>query len=95
MGWLVERRLSDLSARLRTARVELTVLDEQLAFVSDEADDLRIRSLVSETPQASSDSTMGQRHVDAMQRARTDLTGRIADMERRQDELLDKLSANA
>jgi chromosome segregation ATPase len=95
MGWLVERRLTDVSARLRTARTELTVLDEQLAVVTDEADDLRIRSLTSETPQASEDHTMGQRHVDALQRARADLTRRISDLERRRDDLLDRLSAQA
>jgi hypothetical protein len=93
MGWLIERRLSDISARLRTARNELRVLDEQLAFVADEADDLRIRALVAETPLASSDHTDGQRHVDALRRARADLAGRIADLVRRPDELLDRLGS--
>jgi len=32
------------------ARQELAVLDEQLAVVLEEADDARLRSLVSETP---------------------------------------------
>lgn len=94
MVWLVERRLTDLSARLRSARTELKVLDEQRAFVSDEADDLRIRALVSETPQSSSEHTMGQRHVHALDRARADLTRRIEELERRQNELLDRLSAS-
>ena len=50
--WLVERRLSGVGQRLRSLREELAVIDEQLAQLADEADDARIRSLVSETPLA-------------------------------------------
>src|SRR6185312_1729010 len=49
---LIERRLTDVTERLKRARQELAVLDEQLAALSDAADDARIRALVSETPLA-------------------------------------------
>ena len=47
---LLERRLTETSERLREARRELEVADEQLAHLADEADEARLRSLVSETP---------------------------------------------
>ena len=42
---LLERRLSDVSARLRELRQELAVSDEQLAQLAEEADDARLRAL--------------------------------------------------
>ena len=39
-------------ARLRTLRDELAIVDEQLAQLGDDADDLALRALVSETPSA-------------------------------------------
>ena len=49
---LLESRLSDVATQLRGLRRELAVTDEQLAQLADEADDARLRSLVSETPLA-------------------------------------------
>lgn len=86
--FLVERRLRDLHARLLRAREELAVLDEQLAVVSEEAEDARLRSLVSETPLATHDYTEVQRHADAMSRARAALSAAVEGLERRRDELL-------
>ena len=48
--YLVERRLMDVSKRLRKAREELAVADEQFNALAEVADEARIRSLVSETP---------------------------------------------
>lgn len=90
---MIERRLSDTSARLRAARDELQILDEQLDVISDEAEDLRIRAMVSETPVALTEHSMGQRHVTAMGNARKDVTSRIDALTKQQDDLLDKLSA--
>jgi hypothetical protein len=50
--FLVERRILEVSKRLRKAREELAVADEQLSALSEAADEARIRSLVSETPLA-------------------------------------------
>jgi hypothetical protein len=63
---LIERRLTDVTERLRRARQELGVLDEQLMALSDAADDARIRALVSETPLADKEHHEAQRHADAM-----------------------------
>ena len=91
--WLVEKRLSETSARLRKAREELRVIDEQMAFFADAADETRIRALVSETPVADKEHHEAQRHADAMARHRADLVESIAELERSQDELLDRLVA--
>ena len=49
---MVERRLIEIGDRLKALRDELAIADEQLAHLADEAEDARLRSLVSETPLA-------------------------------------------
>ncbi len=90
-SWLVERRLSQVSSRLKTLRAELAVVDEQLAHLGDDADDQAIRALVSETAGASFEARDAQRHVDSMRKHRSHVVGEIADLELRQDELLDRM----
>jgi hypothetical protein len=87
----VERRLSDAHDRLVRARAELAVLDEQLVVVTEIADDTRLRALVAETPVASKEHDEASRHASAMLQTRSALLERIAQLERRQDELLDQL----
>jgi hypothetical protein len=89
--FLLERRIRDVHARLVRARQELAVLDEQLAVVADEAEDARLRSLVSETPLAAHDYAEVRRHADAMTRAREALRSSIDELARRQDELLSRV----
>ncbi len=67
--------------------------DEQGGQLSDEAEDNRLRALVSETPVADHEFREAQRHADAWARRRTELVERIRSLEARQDELLDRLSA--
>ena len=86
--FLLERRIRDVHNRLVRARQELAVLDEQLAVVADEAEDARLRSLVSETPLATHEYSEVRRHADAMTRARDALRTSIAELAQRQDELL-------
>lgn len=88
---LVERRLAGLGDRLRDLRAELAVTDEQLAVLADEAGDLHLRSLVSETALAARDHKDAERHADAMRRHRGDVLAEIARIEAEQDQLLDRL----
>ncbi len=90
---LVERRLRDVGARLRRLREELEVTDEQLGHLAEEADDARIRSLVSETPSSAREHQEAAGHADAMRRHRQDVVDEIARLERTQDELLDRFQA--
>jgi hypothetical protein len=88
---MVERRLADVSAQLKGLRRDLAVTDEQLAQLADEADDARLRSLVSETPLAEREHREASRHAEAMGRHRREVLAEIAQLELLQDELLDKL----
>ena len=88
---LVERRLSEVSTRLKQLREELSVSDEQLLHLAAEADDARLRSLVSETPVADREHHDAQRHADRMAHHRAQVVEEIARLEATQDELLDRL----
>ena len=88
---MVERRLRQSSARLKTLREELRVIDEQLTMLTDEAGDKGIRALVSETPGAGAEYRDAQAHADAMTRSRAHVVASIGQLEARQDELLDQL----
>ena len=90
---LVERKLIEVSERLKELRAELVVTDEQLNHFADAADDARLRALVSETPLADREHHEAQRHADAMGKHRAEVLSTIDQLERRQDELLDRLSA--
>jgi cell division septum initiation protein DivIVA len=91
----VERRLRQVSDRLRRLREELGVTDEQLAQLADAADDARLRALVSETPIAGEDHRQAERHADAMRRHRERVMEEIDRLERSQDELLDRFVAES
>ena len=91
--FLVERRLREVTTRLRSLREELALTDEQGGQFSDEAEDNRLRALVSETPLADHDFREAQRHADAWARRRAEVAESIRRLEARQDELLDRLSA--
>ncbi len=89
---LVERRLAQVSARVRALREELRMVDEQLRHLTDEADELGLRALVSETPAAGLEHRQARSHADAMARHREHVLATIAELERSQDQLLDRLT---
>jgi len=91
--WLVERKLSEAGDRLRQLRAELGVVEEQLAFLADAADDARLRAMVSETPMSDREHREAQKHADAMSRHRAQLVTQIAELQKSQDELLERLFA--
>ena len=87
----VERRLSQVGSRLKRLREELAVLDEQRVQLLHEADDARLQALVSETPMAGKAHRSAARHVDVIERRRSEIEENIQKLERDQDELLDRL----
>jgi len=91
----LERRLAETTGRLKALREELAVVDEQLAALTETADDARLRALVSETPLADRESRDASRHADAMARHRADVAGQVTELERTQDQLLDRLVAES
>ena len=90
---ILQRRLVDVSDRLKRLRAERSVTQEQLVFLEDEAEDARLRALVAETPLADAEARDARRHADAIARHRDALVLSIAELEREQDALLDRMSA--
>ena len=87
---VIERRLTEVGDRLKVLRRELVVADEQLDHFAAEADDARLRALVSETPLAQQEHREAQKHADAMLRHRAEVQSEIESLEAAQDELLDR-----
>ena len=91
VSWLVERRLSKIASRLKSLRGELAVIDEQLLYLGDDADDQAIRAMVAETASSSFEARSAQGNFENMTRHRAKVVAEITDLERRQDELLDQM----
>ena len=91
---ILQRRLVDVSERLKRIRAELAVTDEQLVFLEEEADDVRLRALVAETPLADVEARDARRHADALARHRDALRKNVRELEAEQDQLLDRISAD-
>ncbi|MDH3293633.1 MAG: hypothetical protein OER95_04855 [Acidimicrobiia bacterium] len=88
----IEKRLSSVSDELRRLRSDIRVLDEQLLQVADEAEDSRLRAMVSETPLASAEHRDAAKAVGALRRNREAVAKRIAKLEALQDKLLDEFT---
>ena len=91
-SWLTERRLAQNTARLRKLREELAQLNEQVEVFADDAADADIRALVSETPGAAHEADDARKHAAAIEQHRQHVRDEIAELEARQDALLDKLT---
>ena len=92
---VLERRLDALVARRRALRDELVVVEEQLAALDEAAGDARLRALVSETPGADAEHRGASRSAEAMARHRSVLLADLAGLDQAEDELLDRLAAEA
>lgn len=90
---IIERRLVDISERLKRLRADLAVTVEQLVYMEDDAEDKRLRSLVAETPLADVEAREARRHSDALAGHRADLERSIRELEAEQDALLDRMAA--
>jgi chromosome segregation ATPase len=89
----IERRLTEVSSELRSLREELRVTDAELQHFAQEADDGRVRALVSDEGMAQRDARDANRHAEAVERQRRHLVAEIERLERTQDDLLDELQA--
>jgi two-component system, response regulator PdtaR len=90
---LLQRRLVDVSERLKRIRAELAVTEEQLGFLEEEAEDVRLRALVAETPLADVEARDARRQADAQARHAESLRRTVSELQREQDSLLDRISA--
>lgn len=89
----IERRLAEVGDQLKHLRAELAIADEQCSALEEEAEDTRLRALLSETPLAEQEHRAARRHADAMARHRSQVVDSIASLEATADDLLDRLAA--
>jgi hypothetical protein len=87
----IERSMSQLGERLNKAREELRIIEEQLLFQMDVLEEAKTRMLVSETPIADRDYRVARDDFQRLERQRDEATARIADLQREQDRLLDRM----
>jgi len=92
-NWLVERRLSKVGSRLKSLRSELAVIDEQLLYLGDDADDQAIRAMVAETASSSFEARSAKGNFANMTKHRVKVVEEIVELEQRQDELLDEMTS--
>ena len=90
---LLKKKLADTALRLRQLREELKVAEEQLTHFSDEADEARLRSLVSETPLADHQHREANKHAESMRKHKNMLQNEIERVEALQNELLDQMDS--
>ncbi len=87
----IEKKLRSVSTELRAQRETLAMIEEQLLHVSDEAEDLRLRAIVSETPLAQASHRDAAKTVAALRTDKQRCLARLAELEQKQDDLLDRL----
>ena len=76
-------------------RDSLAIADEQLSHLQNEAEDVRMKSLVSETAIADRERREVDQQVESMNRHHQYLVAEIKNLEERQDQLLEKISKTA
>ena len=91
---ILQSRLVDKSHQLKRLQVDYQVAEEQLSFLNHEAEDARIRSLVSETPIADKEYREAQKHAESMSRHLQELEIEILKIENLQNKLLDQISTS-
>ena len=92
---LLQRRLAQTAARLKELRLELLVVSDQMSHMVDDANDLSLRALVSETPSAEFEYRESKKHADVIVHHHGQLVAEIADLERRMNDLLDRMKEHS
>jgi predicted nucleic acid-binding Zn-ribbon protein len=87
----IARRLRALSAEIATLQTEIGILEEQIAFQTEIADDARIRALVSETPIADRDAQVASGDLARIMRSRADALKQLEQLRADQDGLLERM----
>jgi cell division septum initiation protein DivIVA len=88
----VQKRLTDVGEEVRRLREAVRVLDEQVAYAQEVADDAGTRAVVASTPLADRDRRQAEDDLRRVRRQRDDLAARITGLLAEQDTLLDRLT---
>ncbi len=92
--WLplnISERLSALSEEIAEEQTQLRILDEQVTFQQDVAEEARIRALVSETPLADREAREAADDLRRLVRSREEALARVAELRGEQDSLLERM----
>ncbi len=89
----IKRKLAKTSSRLTALRAELTAVEEQMRSLADDADDSAIRAMVADNTAATREAREAREHAEAYRRQHARVVAELAELTRRQDELLDQLVA--
>jgi hypothetical protein len=87
----LEKTLSQIGDRLKSAREELRIVEEQLLFQMDVLEEAKTRMLVSETPLADREFRVARDDHERLLRQREDFQTEIAELQAEQDRLLDRM----
>ncbi len=87
----VHERLTQLSAEIAEARTALRILEEQLTYLEEVAEDARIRAVVSETPLADREYREARGDVERMRRSHAEAVSGLEALRKEQDDLLERL----
>jgi hypothetical protein len=87
----IPQRLRALSAEIHGLQTEVGILEEQIAFQTEVADDARIRAVVSETPLADREAREADGDLARLVRLRQETLQRLQTLRDDQDSLLERL----
>lgn len=89
----VEKRLADVRREVGRLRERLRVLEEQVAYAEEVADEATTRALVASTPLADRERRDAVEDVRRVARERDETAERLRALLAEQDDLLDRLAA--
>ncbi|MDQ3964775.1 MAG: hypothetical protein M3277_12825 [Actinomycetota bacterium] len=87
----IEEHLAEINARLDKERDELRIIEEQIVFQMDVVEEAKTRMLVSETPLADREYRVARDDYERMVKQREVISADIAELQREQDKLLDRM----
>jgi TolA-binding protein len=87
----VRHRLREINQEIARLQTEIQILEEQVAFQQEVAEDARIRSLVSETPLADRDAAEAAGDLARLQRSRDDAKAQLDALRAETDRLLERM----
>jgi predicted nucleic acid-binding Zn-ribbon protein len=91
----IEKSLAELGDRIGKAREDLRIVEEQILFQMDVVEEAKTRMLVSETPLADREFRVARDDCERLESQRAEVNGRIAELQREQDRLLDRMLGTA
>lgn len=89
----ISERLAALSGEIAEEQTQLRILEEQVTFQKEVAEEARIRALVSETPLADREAREAGDDLARLVRSRDDVLQRLAELRAEQDSLLERMLA--